>query len=161
MIIGEIRRYLRDYNPIRVSRSLKDTAYHAMSIKEKFTIENNREPTIDEIAKEMNMPKENIIIALESIIEPISLYEPVFSDDNDTIYVIDQLSDNNNDSESWINGLAIKQAVDSLEDREKMIFSLRFFKGKTQTEVAHEIGISQAQISRLEKAALTKIRNEL
>ncbi len=161
MIIGEIRRYLRDYNPIRVSRSLRDTAYHAMNIKERFTIENNREPTVDEIAKEMNISKENIIIALESIIDPISLYEPVFSDDNDTIYVIDQLSDINNSSESWINKLAIKQAVDSLEEREKTIFLLRFFKGKTQTEVAHEIGISQAQISRLEKAALTKIKNEL
>ena len=109
----------------------------------------------------MNISKENIIIALESIIDPISLYEPVFSDDNDTIYVIDQLSDINNSSESWINKLAIKQAVDSLEEREKTIFLLRFFKGKTQTEVAHEIGISQAQISRLEKAALTKIKNEL
>lgn len=161
MIIGEIRRYLRDYNPIRVSRSLRDTAYHAINIKERFTIENNREPTVDEIAKEMNISKENIIIALESIIDPISLYEPVFSDDNDTIYVIDQLSDINNSSESWINKLAIKQAVDSLEEREKTIFLLRFFKGKTQTEVAHEIGISQAQISRLEKAALTKIKNEL
>ena len=112
-------------------------------------------------AKEMNISKEDVIIALESIIEPVSLYEPVFSDDNDTIYIIDQVSDINNSSENWINQLAIKQAVDSLEEREKMIFSLRFFKGKTQTEVANEIGISQAQISRIEKAALTKIKNEL
>lgn len=160
MIIGEIRRYLRDYNPVRVSRSLRDIAYHAMNVKERLTAENNREPSIEEIAQELQLPKENIIIALEAIIEPVSLYEPVFSDDNDTIYIIDQLSDMNSD-ESWINEIAVKEAINSLEEREKLIFSLRFFKGKTQTEVANEIGISQAQVSRLEKAALTKIKSEL
>ena len=160
MIIGEIKRYLRDYNPIRVSRSLRDTAYHAMSVKESFTIRNNREPTVEEIAKILDTPKENVIIALEAIIEPISIYEPVFSDDNDTIYVIDQLSDFNS-SESWINEIAFKEAVNSLDKREKSIFIMRFFKGKTQTEVAEEIGISQAQVSRLEKNALSKIRHEI
>ena len=124
-------------------------------------LRNSKNMTQKDFAQEMNIPKEDVIIALESIIEPVSLYEPVFSDDNDTIYIIDQVSDINNSSENWINQLAIKQAVDSLEEREKMIFSLRFFKGKTQTEVANEIGISQAQISRIEKAALTKIKNEL
>ena len=160
MIIGEIKRYLRDYNPIRVSRSLRDTAYHAMSVKESFTIRNNREPTVEEIAKILDTPKENVIIALEAIIDPISIYEPVFSDDNDTIYVIDQLSDFNS-SESWINEIAFKEAVNSLDKREKSIFIMRFFKGKTQTEVAEEIGISQAQVSRLEKNALSKIRHEI
>lgn len=160
MIIGEIRRYLRDYNPIRVSRSLRDMAYHAMSVKEQLTIQNNREPTVEEIAKVLDIPKENVTIALEAIIEPISIYEPVFSDDNDTIYVIDQLSDLNN-SDSWINEIAFKEAVNSLDEREKAIFSMRFFKGKTQTEVAEEIGISQAQVSRIEKNALSKIRLEM
>ena len=160
MIIGEIRRYLRDYNPIRVSRSLRDTAYHAMTMKEQLTIQNNREPTIEEIAKVLDIPKENVIIALEAIIEPISIYEPVFSDDNDTIYVIDQLSDFNT-TDAWINEIAFKEAVNSLDKREKAIFSMRFFKGKTQTEVAEEIGISQAQVSRLEKNALSKIRQEM
>lgn len=160
MIIGEIRRYLRDYNPIRVSRSIRDTAYHAMSVKEQLTIKNNREPTIEEIAKVLNVPTENVTIALEAIIEPMSIYEPVFSDDNDTIYVIDQLSDFNS-TENWINEIAFKEAVNSLGKREKAIFLMRFFKGKTQTEVAEEIGISQAQVSRLEKNALSKIKHEI
>ena len=160
MIIGEIRRYMRDYNPIRVSRSLRDTAYHAMTVKEQLTSQNNREPTVEEIAKVLDIPKENVIIALESIVEPISIYEPVFSDDNDTIYVIDQLSDFNN-TDAWINEIAFKQAVNALDKREKAIFAMRFFKCKTQTEVAEEIGISQAQVSRLEKNALSKIRKEM
>ena len=160
MIIGEIRRYLRDYNPIRVSRSIRDTAYHAMNVKEQLTIQNNREPTVQEIAKVLDIPEENIIIALEAIIDPISIYEPVFSDDNDTIYVIDQLSDFNS-TDSWINEIAFKQAVNSLGTCEKTIFIMRFFKGKTQTEVAEEIGISQAQVSRLEKSARSKIRYEI
>lgn len=160
MIIGEMRRYMRDYNPIRVSRSLRDTAYHAMTVKEQLTSQNNREPTVEEIAKVLDIPKENVIIALESIVEPISIYEPVFSDDNDTIYVIDQLSDFNN-TDAWINEIAFKQAVNALDKREKAIFAMRFFKGKTQTEVAEEIGISQAQVSRLEKNALSKIRREM
>lgn len=160
MIIGEVKRYLRDYNPIRVSRSLRDTAYRAMQIKEKLTAENNREPTVEEIAKELDIPKENVVIALESIVEPVSLYEPVFSDGTDTIYVMDQLGDSNDDN-NWLDEIALKEAIYSLERREKLILSLRFFKGKTQTEVAEEIGISQAQVSRLEKAALSKIKKEL
>lgn len=160
MIIGEIRRYLRDYNPIRVSRSIRDTAYHAMNVKEQLTIQNNREPTVQEIAKVLDIPEENIIIALEAIIDPISIYEPVFSDDNDTIYVIDQLSDSSS-TDNWINEIAFREAVDSLGKREKTIFIMRFFKGKTQTEVAEEIGISQAQVSRLEKSALSKIKHEI
>ena len=160
MIIGEVRRYLRDYNTVRVSRSLRDTAYRAMQVKERLTAVNNREPTIEEIAKELDIPKENVVIALEAIIEPVSLYEPVFSDGSDTIYVMDQLGDANDDN-NWLNGIALKEALRTLDSREKSILSLRFFKGKTQMEVADEIGISQAQVSRLEKAALEKIKKEL
>lgn len=160
MIIGEIRRHLRDYNAVRVSRSLRDMAYRAMQVKEKLTIENNREPTVEEIAKVLELPKESVVIALEAIVEPVSLYEPVFSDGTDTIYVMDQLGDLNDDRH-WLNEIALKEAISSLEEREKTILSLRFFKGKTQTEVAEEIGISQAQVSRLEKAALAKIKKEL
>ncbi len=160
MIIGEVRRYLRDYNPIRVSRSLRDIAYRAMQVKEQLTNQNNREPTVSEIAKELDIPEENVVIALESIVEPVSLYEPVFSDGADTIYVMDQLGDANDDN-NWLNGIALKEAIHSLGKREKQILSLRFFKGKTQMEVADEIGISQAQVSRLEKGALNKIKKEL
>lgn len=160
MIIGEVRRYLRDNNPLRVSRSLRDTAYRAMQAKEKLTTENNREPTVEEIAKELCIPKENVVIALEAIVEPVSLYEPVFSDGTDTIYVMDQLSDPNSGG-NRLDELALKDAINSLDEREKRILSLRFFKGKTQIEVADEIGISQAQVSRLEKAVLTKIKKEL
>lgn len=157
MIIGEVRRYLRDYTAIRISRSLRDTAYKAMQAKERFINENNREPTIDEISKMIEEPRENIVEALEAIVEPVSLYEPVFTDGNDTIYVMDQLGDTNDDT-NWLRGIALKEAVKGLLPREKRILSMRFFKGKTQVEVASEIGISQAQVSRLEKAALTKIR---
>lgn len=160
MIIGEVRRYLRDYNSVRVSRSLRDTAYRSMQVKERLTNENNREPTVEEIAKELNIPKENVVIALEAIVEPVSLYEPVFSDGTDTIYVMDQLGDANDDN-NWLNGIALKEAIRSLEEREKNILSMRFFKGKTQMEVAEEIGISQAQVSRLEKAALLKIKQQI
>ena len=157
MIIGEVRRYLRDYTAIRISRSLRDTAYKAMQAKERFINENNREPTIDEISKMIEEPRENVVEALEAIVEPVSLYEPVFTDGNDTIYVMDQLGDTNDDT-NWLRGIALKEAVKGLMPREKRILSMRFFKGKTQVEVASEIGISQAQVSRLEKAALTKIR---
>ncbi len=160
MIIGEVRRYLRDNNSLRVSRSLRDTAYRAMQAKEKLTTENNREPTVEEIAKELDLPKENVVIALEAIVEPVSLYEPVFSDGTDTIYVMDQLSDPNSGN-SKLEEIAIKDAINSLDEREQRILSLRFFKGKTQIEVAEEIGISQAQVSRLEKTALKKIKKEL
>lgn len=160
MIIGEIRRYLRDNNSIRVSRSLRDTAYKAMQVKERMTAKNNREPTVDEIAKELELPREDVVLALESIVEPVSLYEPVFSDGGDTIYVMDQVGDNNDDS-NWLDEIALKQAMNDLNGREKRILSMRFFQGKTQMEVASEIGISQAQVSRLEKAALGKIKKDI
>ena len=160
MIIGEIRRYLRDNNAMRVSRSLRDIAYKAMQMKEKFLAEHDREPTTDEIANTLQLPREEVVLAMESIVEPISLYEPVFSDGNDTVYVMDQVGDGNDDR-NWLDEIALKQAIRDLSDREKHILSLRFFQGKTQMEVAKEIGISQAQISRLEKAALQKVKKEL
>lgn len=134
MIIGEIRRYLRDNNSVRVSRSMRDTAYRAMQIKEQLTVKNNREPTVEEIAKIMEVPKETVVLALEAIVEPVSLYEPVFSDGNDTIYVMDQIGDKNDDS-TWLEEIAVKEAITNLSDREKKILSLRFFRGKTQMEV--------------------------
>lgn len=157
MIIGEIRRYLRDYNSIRVSRSLKDTAYHAMQIKERIQNELGRDATIEEIAKEMEIEPVNVIIALEAIVEPISLYEPVYSDGGDTIYVMDQVGSSESD-EDWLYEIAIKEAINNLGDREKQILNLRFMQGKTQMEVAKEVGISQAQVSRLEKGALKKVK---
>lgn len=160
MIIGEVRRYLRDNNSVRVSRSMRDTAYHAMQIKEKLTNEKNSEPTIEEIAKLMDMPKESVVLALEAIVEPVSLFEPVFSDGNDTIYVMDQIGDNNDD-QNWLEEIAIKESIKNLPDREKKIIALRFFQGKTQMEVANEIGISQAQVSRIEKGALDRIKKEV
>lgn len=160
MIIGEIRRYLRDNNSVRVSRSMRDTAYRAMQIKEQLTVKNNREPTVEEIAKIMEVPKETVVLALEAIVEPVSLYEPVFSDGNDTIYVMDQIGDNNDDS-TWLEEIAVKEAITNLSDREKKILSLRFFRGKTQMEVANEIGISQAQVSRIEKGALSTIKKNI
>lgn len=160
MIIGEIRRFLRDNNSVRVSRSMRDTAYRAMQIKEQLTNENNREPTVEEIAKIMEMPKEQVVLALEAIVEPVSLYEPVFSDGNDTIYVMDQIGDKNDDS-TWLEEIAVKEAITNLSDREKRILSMRFFRGKTQMEVAAEIGISQAQVSRIEKGALDTIKKNI
>lgn len=160
MIIGEIRRYLRDNNSIRVSRSMRDIAYKAMQVKEQLTSKNDREPTVEEIAIELEIPKENVVLALEAIVEPVSLFEPVFSDGSDTIYIMDQVGDKNDDS-NWLDEIALKESMNNLEDREKRILSLRFFKGKTQMEVANQIGISQAQVSRLEKAALDKIKSEI
>lgn len=160
MIIGEIRRYLRDNNSVRVSRSMRDTAYRAMQIKEQLTNKNNCEPTIEEIAKIMEVPKETVVLALEAIVEPVSLYEPVFSDGNDTIYVMDQIGDKNDDN-NWLEELAIRDAISNLSKREKMILSMRFFRGKTQMEVANEIGISQAQVSRIEKGALNSIKKSI
>jgi len=160
MIIGEIRRFLRDNNSVRVSRSMRDTAYRAMQIKEQLTNKNNREPTVEEIAEIMEMPKEQVVLALEAIVEPVSLYEPVFSDGNDTIYVMDQIGDKNDDS-TWLEEIAVKEAITNLSDREKRILSMRFFRGKTQMEVAAEIGISQAQVSRIEKGALDTIKKNI
>ncbi len=160
MIIGELRRFLRDNNSVRVSRSMRDIAYKAMQVKEQMTAQNNHEPTVEEIAKVLEVPKENIVLALEAIVEPVSLYEPVFSDGNDTIYVMDQVGDNN-DEKNWLEELAFKDAMANLSQREKNVLALRFFKGKTQMEVAQEIGISQAQVSRIEKGALSKIKSEM
>ncbi len=157
MIIGEVRRYLRDNNSVRVSRSLRDTAYHAMQVKEKLTSELNREPTVEEIAEKMSLRKEDVVLALEAIVDPVSLYEPLFSDGGDTIYVMDQIGDLSDDRD-WIDEISIRDAIKKLSDREKKILGLRFFKGKTQMEVAEEIGISQAQVSRIEKTALKRIK---
>lgn len=160
MIIGEIRRYLRDNNPVRVSRSMRDIAYKAMQTKERLISEKGQEPTIEQLAKEMDMPKEDIVLALESVVDPVSLYEPVYSDGGDTIYVMDQIGDNNKDDD-WLDEIALKEAINKLSDRDKRILSLRFFEGHTQMEVAEEIGISQAQVSRLEKGALSKIKRQI
>lgn len=161
MIIGEIRRYLRDNNSIRVSRSLRDTAYKAMQVKEKLLAKNNREPTVEQIASELGLPREDVVLALESIVEPVSLYEPVFNDGGDTIYVMDQVGDSRGGDTDWLEEIALRQAISDLSEREKRILTMRFFQGKTQMEVASEIHISQAQVSRLEKGALEKIKREL
>lgn len=157
MIIGEIRRHLRDSTPIRVSRSLKDIAYKAMQAREQLTEKLGREPAVNEIAEEIKSPRQDVVMALEAIVDPVSLYEPVFSDGGDTIYVMDQVADTVSD-ESWIQEMAIRDAMESLSDREKKIIRMRFFQGRTQIEVSGEIGISQAQVSRLEKGALKKVR---
>ncbi|MBQ7107377.1 MAG: sigma-70 family RNA polymerase sigma factor [Clostridia bacterium] len=158
MIIGEIRRYLRDNNPIRVSRSIKDTAYKAMQVKEQLTNKHHREPTIKEIADEMQLPASDVVIALESIVDPVSLYEPIYSDGGDTICVLDQIGDNNDDN-NWLQEISFKEAINGLSEREKNILNLRFMHGMTQMEVSNEIGISQAQVSRLEKFAIQKIKS--
>ena len=160
MVIGEIRRHLRDFSPVRVSRSLKDIAYKAMQAKERLTASLGHEPTVVEIAGEIGLPKENVVLALEAIVDPVSLYEPVFSDGGDTIYVMDQVSDHSDDG-NWVDEIAIREALSKLSDREKKIIALRFFRGKTQVEVSAEIGISQAQVSRLEKGALAKVKGEI
>lgn len=158
MIIGEIRRYLRDNNSIRISRSLKDIAYKALYVKEKLINKNSREPTVSEIAKELNLPKEEVVFALDAIADPISLFEPVYHDGGEAIYVMDQVRDKKNTDENWLENIALSEAMKHLGEREKHILTLRFFKGKTQMEVADEIGISQAQVSRLEKSALKHMR---
>jgi len=154
MIIGELRRYLRDNNSIRVSRSLRDTAYKALSARERLTALHQKEPSIMEIASELSLPKEDVVLALDSIQEPVSLFEPVFHDDGDAIYVMDQVKDTKNTDTRWIENLSLSEAMNKLTDREQKILQMRFFEGKTQMEVASEIGISQAQVSRLEKNAL-------
>ncbi len=161
MIIGEIRRYLRDNNSIRVSRSLKDIAYKALQAKERLTKENEKEPSVNDIAKELNLPKEDVVLALDAIQDPVSLYEPVYNDGADAIFVMDQVSDEKNTDENWLEEIAIKEALKKLNDREKHILDLRFFKGRTQMEVASELGISQAQVSRLEKSALKHMRKHI
>ena len=160
MIIGEIRRHLRDNNSVRVSRSMRDTAYHAMQIKEELTNELSREPTIEEISKKLNLPKHEVVLALDAIVDPVSLNEPIYSNSGDTIYIMDQIKDSNDDS-SWIEEISMRDALKKLNDREKRILALRFFQGKTQMEVAQEIGISQAQVSRIEKNAINHIKSQL
>ena len=161
MIIGEIRRYLRDYNSIRVSRSMRDIAYKAIYAKEHYLKEHLKEPTIDEIAKEIHIEKEMIVYALDAIQNPVSLYEPVYTEGGDTLYVMDQISDRKNKEDNWIENLSLQNAMDRLGSRERKIVELRYFQGKTQMEVSEEIGISQAQVSRLEKNALRTMKNYL
>lgn len=158
MIIGEVRRHLRDNNPVRVSRSVRDTAYHAMQVRERLINELERDPTPEEIAKELGMSREDVVLALDAIVEPVSLNEPVYSDGGDTIYVMDQIGSNENE-DSWLEEILLKQAINDLNSREKKILYLRFMRGKTQMEVANEIGISQAQVSRLEKGAIKRIKD--
>lgn len=158
MISGELRRYLRDFTQIKVSRSLRDLAYQAMQAKERLTAQLQKEPSVTEIAAEIGAKREDVVVALESISDPISIYEPVYSDAGDTLYVLDQIKDRDT-MESWIGELSLREAIRKLGKREQNILYLRFFQGKTQTEVAQEIGISQAQVSRLEKNAISQIRD--
>jgi RNA polymerase sporulation-specific sigma factor len=158
MIIGEIRRYLRDNNSIRVSRSLRDIAYRALQVRDRLVNQDNKEPTVTQIAKELELPREDVVFALDAIQDPVSLFEPIYHDGGDAIYVMDQISDTKNIDDSWIENISIKEAMKKINDREKLILNLRFFDGRTQMEVAEEIGISQAQVSRLEKTALKHMR---
>jgi RNA polymerase sporulation-specific sigma factor len=161
MIIGEIRRYLRDNNPIRVSRSLRDIAYKALQVREKLIAENSKEPTAMDIAKVLEVTHEEIVCALDAIQDPVSLFEPIYNDGGDPIFVMDQLSDEKQKDEQWVEELALKEGMKRLNDREKMIIRKRFFQGKTQMEVAEEIGISQAQVSRLEKSAIKQMNKTI
>ena len=161
MIIGEIRRYLRDNSALRVSRSMRDTAYRAMQAKEKFVNEHQREPSIEELAALLGIAREELVFALDAIVEPVSLFEPLYSDAGDEMCVMDQVRDTKNTDESWLERIALRTAIGRLSEREKHILTLRFFEGRTQTEVAEEVGISQAQISRLEKAALERIKKQI
>lgn len=158
MIIGEIRRYLRDNNSIRVSRSLRDIAYRALQVRDKLVLDNGKEPTVTQIAEALNVPREEVVFALDAIQDPVSLFEPIYNDGGDAIYVMDQISDNKNLDDSWLENISIVEAMKKLNSREKLILNLRFFNGRTQMEVADEIGISQAQVSRLEKTALRRMR---
>lgn len=158
MIIGEIRRYLRDNNPIRVSRSLKDIAYKALQVREKLIRSNSKEPTVSEIAKELELDVESVVMALDAIQDPISLFDPVYQDNGDAIFVMDQVQDKKDTDEHWLQEIALKEAIKKLNNREKLVLDLRFYKGRTQIEVADEIGISQAQVSRIEKNALKNMR---
>ncbi|PAB58837.1 RNA polymerase sporulation sigma factor SigG [Anaeromicrobium sediminis] len=158
MIIGEIRRYLRDNNSIRVSRSLRDTAYKALQVRDQLINKNAKEPTVTEIARVLDMPREDVVFALDAIQDPISLFEPIYHDSGDAIFVMDQVSDEKSEDEIWLEGIALREALRKLNNREKHILTLRFFEGRTQMEVADEIGISQAQVSRLEKTALKHMK---
>lgn len=161
MIAGEIRRYLRDGSPLRVSRSLRDTAYHVLQAREKLTADTGREPTEDELAEALGIRRQDIVFALDAISDPVSLYEPVFSDSGESLCVMDQVGDKRNTDEQWLEQIALSNAVEALDQREKRILALRYYAGRTQTEVASDIGISQAQVSRLEKSAIAKIKKNM
>lgn len=161
MIVGEIRRYLRDNSAMRVSRSLRDTAYKAIYAREGYMKKNLREPTINEIASEIGIAKEEIVYAMDAIQTPVSLFDPVYTEGGDSLYVMDQISDKKNKEENWVESISLREAVERLGERERHIIKLRFYEGKTQMEVANEVGISQAQVSRLEKGALKAMRNYL
>ena len=161
MIVGEIRRYLRDNSAIRVSRSMRDTAYRVLQAREHLMAENQKEPTVEEIAKVLDIPREEVVFAMDAIVDPVSLYEPIYDSGGDAIFVMDQVSDTKNTDERWTERIALKDAMKLLDPRERRILSLRFYEGKTQMEVSAEVGISQAQVSRLEKGAINTIRKHL
>ena len=161
MIIGEIRRYLRDNSAIRVSRSMRDTAYKVLQVRDKYVAEHQREPTVEQIARELDIPREEVVFAMDAIVDPVSLYEPVYADGGDPICVMDQVRDTRNTDEAWTDRIALKDAMKRLDERERRILSLRFYEGKTQMEVSAEVGISQAQVSRLEKGAINTIKKHL
>ena len=161
MIAGEVRRYLRDNRSIRVSRSMRDTAYRVMQAREKLMAQSQREPTVEQLAKELDIPREDVVFAMDAIVDPVSLFEPIYSDSGDTVCVMDQVKDSKNTDEQWLEQIALKDAIDRLGEREKHILSLRFYEGKTQMEVSAEVGISQAQVSRLEKNALKAIKKNI
>ena len=161
MIIGEIRRYLRDNSAIRVSRSMRDTAYRVLQVRDRFLAEHQKEPTVEQIAKELDIPREEVVFAMDAIVDPVSLYEPVYSDGGDAICVMDQVRDTKNTDEDWTDRIALKEAMKRLDPRERRILSLRFYEGKTQMEVSAEVGISQAQVSRLEKGAINTIKKTI
>ena len=161
MIIGEIRRYLRDNSAIRVSRSMRDTAYKVLQVRDKYVSEHQREPTVEQIARELDIPREEVVFAMDAIVDPVSLYEPVYADGGDPICVMDQVRDTRNTDEAWTDRIALKDAMKRLDERERRILSLRFYEGKTQMEVSAEVGISQAQVSRLEKGAINTIKKNI
>ena len=161
MIIGEIRRYLRDNSAIRVSRSMRDTAYRVLQVRDRLLAENQREPSVEQIAKELDLPREEVVFAMDAIVDPVSLYEPVYSDSGDAVCVMDQVRDTKNTDEDWTDRIALKEALKRLDPRERWILSLRFYEGKTQMEVSAEVGISQAQVSRLEKGAINTIKKNI
>lgn len=161
MIVGEIRRYLRDNSAVRVSRSMRDTAYKVLQVKERFMSEHQREPTVDEVARELGVKREEVVFALDAIVDPVSLYDPVYSDGGEAICIMDQVKDSRNTDEDWLERIALREAIGQLSPRERRILALRFFEGRTQMEVSAEVGISQAQVSRLEKNAIRQIRKSL
>jgi len=161
MIAGELRRFLRDHSAVRVSRSMRDTAYKVLQAKERLTAQTGREPTVETIARELDIPRQDVVFAMEAISDPVSLYDPIYSDGSESATVMDQLGDNRNTDEQWLEQIAMEEAVKRLDPREKRILALRFYEGRTQMEVAKDVGISQAQVSRLEKNAINRIKKEL